>query len=87
VSVLTGGNSWRYFSTEDGLVWNDTDGEAFWSDPDGSVWIGTSGGLVHYRPPRGGLLGQPVSEPVITGLEIDQKARLTARSGSYRLPG
>jgi signal transduction histidine kinase len=76
VSVLTGGNSWRYFSTEDGLVWNDTDGEAFWSDPDGSVWIGTSGGLVHYRPPRGGLLGQPVSEPVITGLEIDQKARV-----------
>ena len=40
-------------STEDGLIWNDTDGEAFWADPDGSVWIGTSGGLAHYRPPSG----------------------------------
>ena len=31
VSVLAGG-SWRYLSTEDGLIWNDTDGEAFWAD-------------------------------------------------------
>ncbi len=42
-------------STEDGLIWNDTDGEAFWADADGSVWIGTSGGLAHYRPPAPAL--------------------------------
>jgi len=75
VSVLVDG-SWRYLSTEDGLIWNDTDGEAFWADPDGSVWIGTSGGLAHYRPPRSGLPGPPVADPVITSLEVGQKSRV-----------
>ena len=74
-SVLAGG-SWRHLSTEDGLIWNDTDGEAFWADADGSVWIGTSGGLAHYRPPGGGLLARPIADPVITGLEISQKSRV-----------
>ena len=75
VSVLAGG-SWRYLSTEDGLIWDDTDGEAFWADPDGSVWIGTSGGLAHYRPPRGGSVGPPVADPVITRMEIGQQSRI-----------
>jgi len=75
VSVLAGG-SWKYLSMEDGLIWNDTDGEAFWADPDGSVWIGTSGGLAHYRPPSGSWPGAPVADPVITRLEISQKSRV-----------
>ena len=75
VFVLAGA-SWRHLSTEDGLIWNDTDGEAFWADRDGSVWIGTSGGLAHYRPPPGGLPAPPVADPVITGLEIDKKSRV-----------
>jgi len=75
VSVLVSG-SWRYLSTEDGLIWNDTDGEAFWADADGSVWIGTSGGLAHYRPPGGRLPGVPVADPVITGLNVDEKSRV-----------
>lgn len=75
VSVLAG-ESWRYLSAEDGLIWNDTDGEAFWADPDGSVWIGTSGGLAHYRPTRGGFASPAAADPVITGLEIDQKSRV-----------
>jgi len=75
VSVLAGG-TWRYLSTEDGLIWNDTDGEAFWADPDGSVWIGTSGGLAHYRPPSVDSPSLLVADPVITGLEIDQKSRV-----------
>src|SRR5215469_3397844 len=53
VMVLHGG-AWTTFTTEDGLVWNDCDGEAFWADADGSVWLGTSGGLAHYRPENGG---------------------------------
>ena len=57
---------------EDGLIWDDTDGEAFWADADGSVWIGTSGGLAHYRPPSGGWPRAPIAEPVITQLEMDQ---------------
>ena len=75
VSVLAGG-SWTYLSTEDGLIWDDTDGEAFWADADGGVWIGTSGGLAHYQPPHGGSPGLPVADPVITVLEIDQKSRV-----------
>lgn len=75
MAVLSGG-SWRHLSTEDGLIWDDTDGEAFWADPDGSVWIGTSGGLAHYRPPRGGSSEPPVADPVITRLELDQKSRV-----------
>jgi signal transduction histidine kinase/ActR/RegA family two-component response regulator len=75
VSVLEGG-SWSYLSTEDGLIWNDTDGEAFWADPDGSVWIGTSGGLAHYRPPSGRSMRPAVADPVITRLEINQRARV-----------
>lgn len=75
VSVLAGG-LWKYLSTEDGLVWNDTDGDAFWADTDGSVWIGTSGGLAHYRPPGGGSSGPPMADPLITRLEIDQKTRV-----------
>jgi ligand-binding sensor domain-containing protein len=75
VSILADG-VWRFLSTEDGLIWNDTDGEAFWADADGSVWIGTSGGLAHYRPPGGGMVKSPVADPVITRLEIDQKARV-----------
>src|ERR1039458_8345844 len=75
VSVLTGG-SWSYLSAEDGLIWNDTDGDAFWADPDGSVWIGTSRGLAHYGPPSGGSPGPPVADPVITRLEMDQRSRV-----------
>lgn len=81
VSVLVGG-SWTYLSTEDGLIWNDTDGEAFWADPDGSVWIGTSGGLAHCRPPDGGFSRPPATDPIITGLENDQKSRVVRASFS-----
>jgi len=79
VAVLRGHSSplhpgdWTRMSTEDGLIWNDCDGEAFWADPDGSVWIGTSGGLAHYTP---GSSGPTAAEPVITGLEISQRPRL-----------
>jgi signal transduction histidine kinase/CheY-like chemotaxis protein len=75
VFVLSGG-SWIPKSMEDGLIWNDTDGDAFWADADGGVWIGTSGGLAHYRPPGRGLPGTPTADPVITRLEIGQKSRV-----------
>jgi signal transduction histidine kinase/CheY-like chemotaxis protein len=75
VSFLDGG-SWKRLSTEDGLIWNDTDGEAFWADPDGGVWIGTSGGLAHYRARRGGSLEPAVADPLITRLVVGQKSRV-----------
>jgi signal transduction histidine kinase/DNA-binding response OmpR family regulator len=73
VSVLSA-NSWTEMSTEDGLVWNDCDGEAFWADSDGSVWIGTSGGLAHYRP-RSVAPGVPAADPIISALKVSQRPR------------
>jgi len=75
VSVLDGG-SWTDMSMEDGLIWNDCDGEAFWADPDGSVWIGTSGGLAHYRPHGGARMARPVADPVVTAVEISPRTRV-----------
>ncbi|HUI55754.1 MAG TPA: ATP-binding protein [Bryobacteraceae bacterium] len=45
------GQSWRHYGRGDGLVWDDCDAESFFADDDGSVWIGTSRGLSHFRPP------------------------------------
>ncbi len=73
--------TWTQFSSEDGLVWNDCDGEAFWADPDGSVWIGTSGGLSHYRP-RSGNLPEPEAAPILSALEIRKQPRLVRLSFS-----
>ncbi|MBK9169699.1 MAG: GGDEF domain-containing protein, partial [Bryobacterales bacterium] len=39
----------RHFDERDGLVWNDTNQNAFWADADGSVWIGTSRGASRVR--------------------------------------
>ena len=69
------GNSWTEMSTEDGLIWNDCDGEAFWADSDGSVWIGTSSGLAHYRPPSGST-GTPAADPIISALKVSQRPRI-----------
>jgi signal transduction histidine kinase/CheY-like chemotaxis protein len=52
------GKNWRHFDQEDGLVWNNCDGEAFFADQDGGVWIGTSKGLAHYTP-----LATPSTDP------------------------
>ncbi|MDP8979878.1 MAG: ATP-binding protein [Acidobacteriota bacterium] len=51
LDVLEGGR-WRHVGKNEGLVWDDVNGNAFFSDFDGSVWIGTSRGLSHFRPPR-----------------------------------
>jgi len=49
VNVLDGAH-WRHYDSGDGLVWNDTNMNAFAAMPDGSVWIGTSGGLSRFVP-------------------------------------
>lgn len=75
VAVLHG-SIWTTFTTEDGLVSNDCDGEAFWADTDGSVWLGTSGGLAHYRLTNGVPPRPLVAYPAIVKLEINQQTRL-----------
>jgi signal transduction histidine kinase/ligand-binding sensor domain-containing protein/CheY-like chemotaxis protein len=50
VDVLVDGK-WRHYGQQDGLIWDDCNTGAFFEDSDGSVWIGTSRGLAHFRPP------------------------------------
>jgi len=80
VQVL-GRGSWTQYSTEDGLLWDDCDGEAFWADSDRSVWIGTSGGLAHFRPrPEAGASVR--ADPIVSSLEIRRQPRLARVSFS-----
>jgi signal transduction histidine kinase/CheY-like chemotaxis protein len=53
------GHFWRRYTTDDGLIWDDTDAAGFFEDQDGSVWIGTSGGLSHFVVPA----AAPVKPP------------------------
>ena len=41
---------WRHFGRSDGLIWDDTNTNAFLADADGGVWIGTSRGLSRFQP-------------------------------------
>ncbi|MCI0418608.1 MAG: response regulator, partial [Acidobacteria bacterium] len=40
----------RHAAQAEGLIWDDTNSNAFFLDQDGSVWVGTSNGLAHYQP-------------------------------------
>jgi signal transduction histidine kinase/CheY-like chemotaxis protein/streptogramin lyase len=61
------GHVWRSYTTENGLIWNDTDYNAFLEDEDGSIWIGTSGGISHLRlPARVGAVEAPRSPVFIS---------------------
>jgi diguanylate cyclase (GGDEF)-like protein len=46
------GHTWRSFTRDDGLIWNDLDSNGIAEDTDGSMWIGTSGGLSHLLKPE-----------------------------------
>ena len=59
------GRTWRSFTQDEGLIWNDCDSSALAEDKDGSMWIGTSGGLSHMKEPNAVPEG-PLSPPVIS---------------------
>jgi diguanylate cyclase (GGDEF)-like protein len=53
---------WRHYDESDGLIWDDTDMNAFAALPDGTVWIGTSSGLSRFvSRPR----AQPDAQPTV----------------------
>ena len=57
------GAMWRHFDRSNGLIWNDSNTNAFFADADGSVWIGTSRGLSRYVPTQ--LPPKNVPPPVV----------------------
>ena len=68
------GVRWRHYDQQDGLTWDDCDAGSFLADPDGSVWIGTSGGLSHFRPAINPASAPPaveITEAHIGGHPID----------------
>jgi diguanylate cyclase (GGDEF)-like protein len=66
VSVLDGG-IWSNYSSEDGLVWNDTDSLALNVDAQDNIWIGTSGGMAKFAQ-TDIASPQPFSPVVLTSL-------------------
>src|SRR5947208_3052784 len=51
--------SWRHVGRADGMIWEDTDTNAFWAEADGDIWLGTSRGLSHFHPPQSSRAEQP----------------------------
>jgi signal transduction histidine kinase/streptogramin lyase len=69
------GARWHHYDQQDGLIWDDCDAGSFLADPDGSVWIGTSGGISHFRPASNQAAAAPpqveITEAHIGGRRID----------------
>lgn len=69
---LWDGSRWSHYDMSDGLAWNDCNLNAFFAAPDGSVWIGTGGGLSHFKSRP--LLSPPSPlQVVFTRLMMEEK--------------
>jgi diguanylate cyclase (GGDEF)-like protein len=67
------GSRWSHYDEADGLAWDDCDLNAFAESADGrSYWIGTSGGLSHFKPRPRGVPTVPV-QVVFTRLLLGQR--------------
>jgi signal transduction histidine kinase/ligand-binding sensor domain-containing protein/ActR/RegA family two-component response regulator len=77
------GRSWRRYTAGDGLIWDDTDAHGFLEDVDGSVWIGTSGGLSHFRVPIAPPLNPPPA-PIFVQVGYGNKNPLDNRELPWR---
>ena len=77
------GSAWRHYGRADGLIWDDCNGDAFFSDRDGSVWIGTSGGLAHFRPPE---REPPKLAPPVLLTEVRFGERMVEPTGPLSVP-
>jgi signal transduction histidine kinase/ligand-binding sensor domain-containing protein len=78
------GVRWHHYDQQDGLIWDDCDAASFLADPDGSVWIGTSGGLSHFRPGPSVVAAPPtveITEANIGGHPIDVSQPVSVRHG------
>ena len=80
---------WRHYDQQDGLIWDDCDAGSFLADSDGSVWIGTSGGLSHFRPaanPTPAVAPQvEITEAHLGGHRIDMSQPIRVLHGNAPL--
>lgn len=81
VDVLENGR-WTRLSMSDGLVWNETDHNAFHADDDGTIWIGTAAGVSHLLDP-GALLSPRTLSPRL--LSVNHGATRLAPAPSLKL--
>jgi diguanylate cyclase (GGDEF)-like protein len=59
------GRVWRSFTQLDGLIWNDLNENSVFADKDGSMWMGSSGGLIHILRPEGLMQSAPLDLKII----------------------
>lgn len=78
------GTRWTHHGVGDGLVWDDTNGNAYWADADRTVWIGTSKGLASFFPHR-----TPVQPPraLIHDVSHGKRRWPAGFEGLYLAPG
>jgi diguanylate cyclase (GGDEF)-like protein len=84
VDVLDGAR-WNHYDLSDGLAWNDCNLNAFFAASDGSVWIGTGGGLSHFKSRQMPGPSSPI-QVVFTQLLMGQKevSELGALSSGFK---
>jgi signal transduction histidine kinase/CheY-like chemotaxis protein/ligand-binding sensor domain-containing protein len=80
---VSDGRSMRRYTAGDGLVWDDCDARGFLEASDGSVWIGTSGGLSHFRVPAARPLNPP-PPPIFIQVAYGAKDLLNASELPWR---
>jgi diguanylate cyclase (GGDEF)-like protein len=73
---------WIHYIRDDGLVWDDTNANAFFADADNSIWIGTTRGLSHHQPVTSGV---PVSAPAEI-VRVTSGTRIVDRPTEFRQP-
>jgi signal transduction histidine kinase/ActR/RegA family two-component response regulator len=73
----------RRYTAGDGLIWDDCDSHGFLEAADGSVWIGTSGGLSHFRVPAARPLNPPPA-PIFVQVAYGAKDLLNASELPWR---
>ncbi|MBU6249508.1 MAG: GGDEF domain-containing protein, partial [Xanthomonadaceae bacterium] len=65
------GQRWVHVSQDAGLLWDETDQNAFYEDADGSIWVGSALGASHIRDPRA-LFGNHPHRVVLTRVAIGE---------------
>jgi len=66
------GRRWVHVSQDAGLLWDETDQNAFFEDVDGSVWVGSAIGVSHIRDPQALFRGHP-HRVVLTRVAVGER--------------